>query len=321
MFCSKVKGVGHYLPKKCVTNQDLETMMETTHDWIFSRTGIEQRYIASAEETTAFMAAQAAKEALDQAHIHPNDVDMIVLATTTPDHPFPAAAVKVQSLLGAKNAFAFDVQAVCSGFIYALSVADNFIKSGQAKKVLVIGADAMSRLLNWKDRTTAVLFGDGAGAYVLEAAPYSKDSGMLSTHLFSDGDYYDLLYVNTQEPFDNKRGYIKMEGSSIYKHAIKKIGGAIVTALEKNNLTVDDVDWLVPHQANRRILESIAEHFKLPLEKMIITIGKHSNTSSATIPLATYAGIKDGKIKPNQLLVLEALGGGLTWGSAVLRLN
>lgn len=320
MFCSKVKGVGHYLPKKCVSNKDLEDQLNTSHEWIFSRTGIEQRHIASQDETTAYMAAVAAREALANAKIDASEIDMIVLATTTPDHPFPASAVQVQNLIGAQKAFAFDVQAVCSGFIYALSVADNFIKSGQVKKALVIGADAMSRLLDWNDRSTAVLFGDGAGAYVLESTPYEKNTGILSTHLFSDGAFYDLLYVDTNEQFDNKRGYIKMQGSSIYKHAVKKIGDAICTAMAANNLTVDDVDWLVPHQANKRILESIADNFNLPLEKMIITIGKHSNTSSATIPLATYEGIQNGSIKPGQLLVLEALGGGLTWGSAVLRI-
>lgn len=321
MFCSKIKSVGHYLPKKCVKNKDLEDLLQTTDEWIVSRTGIKQRYIADDNETTAYMAAQASIEALNVAGCLAIDIDMIVLATTTPDHPFPAAAVKVQSLIGATKAFAFDVQAVCSGFIYALSIADNFIKSGQVKKVLVIGADKMSTLLNWKDRSTAVLFGDGAGAYLLESAPYEKSQGVLSTHLFSDGAFYDQLYVDIAEPYDNKRGYVKMDGRNIYKHAVKKIGDAICIALSENNLTIDDVDWLVPHQANKRILESIADNFKMPLEKMIITIGEHSNTSSATIPLATHHGVKNGLIKDGHLLVLEALGGGLTWGSAVLRIG
>lgn len=319
LFCSKVLACGHYLPEKCLTNHDLESMLDTTSDWIVQRTGIEQRHIANESETTAYMAFKASEEALTKAGLSAKDIDMIVLATSTPDHPFPATATKVQALLGATKAFAFDVQAVCSGFVYALSIADNFIKSGQVKNVLVIGADAMSRILNWKDRSTAVLFGDGAGAYVLQSAPYAKNQGILSTHLYSDGTLYEALYVDTSEPFDNKRGHVKMDGQTIYKHAVRKIGQAVVDALKHNDLVIADIDWFVPHQANRRILESICDHFNIPPEKMIITIDKHCNTSAATIPLATHSALQDGRIQPGHLLVLEALGGGLTWGSAVLR--
>jgi len=293
--------------------------MNTSNEWITQRTGIKQRYIAEGvNETTAQMAYKAAQQALEIADIKPDDVDMIILATSTPDHAFPASAVKVQALLKANNAFAFDMQAACSGFIYALSTADNFIKTGGAKTVVVIGADRMSSLVDWHDRTTAVLFGDGAGAYVLQAQAYSPHQGILSTHLFSNGMQYESLYVDDSN-CTNKYGYIKMDGKLIYKNAILKIGQAVTTALNANNLSVNDVDWFVPHQANQRILESICDHFHIPYEKMIMTIADHANTSAATIPLATYKGIADGKIKAGDLLVLEALGGGLTWGSAALR--
>lgn len=318
-LCSKVLSCGHYLPQKCVTNLDLEKKMDTSDEWIVQRTGIKQRYIAEGpDETTAQMAYKAAEQALEVAGIAPDDVDMIILATSTPDHAFPASAVKVQELLKANNAFAFDMQAACSGFVYALSTADNFIKTGAAKTVVVIGADRMSSLVDWNDRTTAVLFGDGAGAYVLQAAPYAPDQGILSTHLFSNGKQYESLYVDDSN-CANKHGYITMDGKLIYKNAILKIGKAVTTALTANNLSVSDVDWFVPHQANQRILESICDHFDIPYDKMIMTIADHANTSAATIPLATYRGIQDGKIKPGNLLVLEALGGGLTWGSAALR--
>jgi 3-oxoacyl-[acyl-carrier-protein] synthase-3 len=319
MISSKINGFGHYLPKKIMKNDDLPKTLETTDEWIESRTGIKQRHIAEGEETTSFMAAKAAEEALLNAEVSSLDIDLIICATTTPDHPFPSTAVKVQTLIGAKNAFAFDVQAVCSGFVYGLSIADSFILSKKAKTGLVIGADSMSRLLNWHDRNTAVLFGDGAGAFLLGATE-EKNKGIRSTHLFSDGGYYDLLYVSTDEPFDNKRGYLKMEGRSVFKHAVKKIGESILLTLQKNNLTIDDIDWLIPHQANKRILEAIADQFSLPLEKMIISVDRHANTSAASIPLATYEGIKSGKIKKGDLVLLEALGAGLTWGAALVRL-
>jgi 3-oxoacyl-[acyl-carrier-protein] synthase-3 len=302
-----------------LTNFDLEKKLDTSDEWITQRTGIKQRYIAEGKnETTAQMAYKAAQQALEIADITSCQVDMIILATSTPDHAFPASAVKVQALLNAENAFAFDVQAACCGFVYALSTADQFIKTGAAKTVLVIGSDRMSSLVDWKDRTTAVLFGDGAGAYVLQAAPYKPDQGILSTHLFSNGKHYESLYVDAHECTD-KPNAIKMDGKLIYKQAILKIGYAVTTALKANNLSVCDVDWFVPHQANQRILESICDHFNIPYEKMIMTIADHANTSAATIPLATYAGIQDGKIKVGNLLILEALGGGLTWGSAALR--
>lgn len=299
-----------------MTNADLEKILDTSDEWITQRTGIKQRYIAEgSDETTAQMAYNAAQQALEIAGIAPDHVDMIILATSTPDHAFPASAVKVQTLLKADNAFAFDVQAACSGFIYALSTANQFIKTGAVKTALVIGSDRMSSLVNWNDRTTAILFGDGAGAYVLQAAPDEPDQGILSTHLFSNGKQYESLYVEAHEGTSG----IKMDGKLIYKQAILKIGEAVTTALKANKLSVCDVDWFVPHQANQRILESVCDHFHIPYEKMIMTVAKHANTSAATIPLATYAGIQDGKIKTGNLLVLEALGGGLTWGSAALR--
>lgn len=302
-----------------MTNFDLEKKLDTSDEWITQRTGIKQRYIAEGpDETTAEMAYKAARQALEIAGIASEQVDMIILATSTPDHAFPASAVKVQELLKADNAFAFDMQAACSGFVYALSTADKFIKAGSVKNVIVIGSDRMSSLVDWNDRTTAVLFGDGAGAYVLQAAPYAPDQGILSTHLFSSGAQYESLYVDASGS-TNKHGSIKMNGKLIYKQAILKIGEAVTTALKANNLSVCDVDWFVPHQANQRILESICDHFNIPYEKMIMTIADHANTSAATIPLATYAGIQDNKIKVGNLLVLEALGGGLTWGSAALR--
>ncbi|CAO5676136.1 MAG: 3-oxoacyl-[acyl-carrier-protein] synthase 3 [Holosporales bacterium] len=320
MYTSRVVGFGHYLPQKIMKNTEFEPSLQTSDEWIESRTGIKQRHIADSVETTSYMATKASEEALLSAGWDPSTVDMIIVATTTPDHPFPATAVKVQANLKASKAFAFDVQAVCSGFIYALSVADQFIKSGQIKRAIVVGADKMSSLLNWKDRNTAVLFGDGAGAYLLESTPYTRCEGIISTHLFSDGSYYDLLYVDTDEPFDNKRGFVKMEGRSIYKHAIKKIGDSVVHALKANHLTIDDVDWLVPHQANRRILEAISDQYSIPFDKMIVTVGEHANTCAGTIPLATYEGIASNKIKKGNLIVLEALGGGLSWGSAVIRI-
>lgn len=302
-----------------MTNFDLAKELDTSDEWITQRTGIKQRYIAEgSDETTAQMAYKAAQQALEIAGITSDQVDMIILATSTPDHAFPASAVKVQEFLKANNAFAFDMQAACSGFIYALSTADKFIKAGAVKNVIVIGSDRMSSLVDWNDRTTAVLFGDGAGAYVLQAAAYEPDQGILSTHLFSSGKQYESLYVDANKCV-SKHGYIKMDGKLIYKHAILKIGEAVTTALKANNLSVCDVDWFVPHQANQRILESICDHFNIPYEKMIMTIANHANTSAATIPLATYAGIQDKKIKVGNLLVLEALGGGLTWGSAALR--
>ncbi len=321
MHRSVVRGVGGYLPQKCVTNADLAKNLDTTDEWIVERTGMKQRHVLADDQNTSDLAAQAATIALKNAGIDANTIDLIVVATVTPDHPFPATAARVQAKIGAKNAFAFDVNAVCSGFIYALSIADQYLKTGMAKRALVIGADAMSKIVDWNDRSTAVLFGDGAGALVLESVDNSHADfgrGIHSTHLFSDGCHYDLLYVDTQQASAKQPGYVQMQGREIFKFAIKLIGEAVETVLHSNAITVDDIDWFVPHQANLRIIEGISTHFKIPMEKMVVTVEKHSNTSAATIPLALWEAAEDGRIRPGHRVVLEAMGGGLTWGSALV---
>lgn len=314
MVFAKFVSCGHYLPKKVLSNKDLESILETSDEWIQSRTGIEQRHIAENEETTAYMGYRACLEAINNAQILAENIDMIVVATTTPDHVFPSVASKIQAELGACHAFVFDVQAVCSGFVYALAVANNFIQSGQAKNALVVGSDRMSSIVNWKDRSTAVLFGDGAGAYFLQA---SEDKGVLSTHLYSDGSFYKDLYVENKD-IDAEFG-IKMIGQNVFKHGVKKMGQSVTDALTFNQLTIDDVDCFIPHQANKRIILSIAELFNIPLDKMIITVDKQANTSAATIPLATYSAIQSKRLSAGDLFVITALGGGFSWGSAVLR--
>ncbi len=322
MHRSVVRGVGGYLPEKCITNEDLAHTVDTTDAWIVERTGMKQRHVLAEHQNTSDMAAEAAKIALHNAGISPSEIDLIVVATVTPDHPFPATAARVQAKLCANKAFAFDVNAVCSGFIYALSVADQYIKTGMAKRALVIGADAMSKIIDWTDRATAVLFGDGAGALVLEGVPAThgdNDRGIQSTHLFSDGNHYDLLYVDTVSASENQAGHVRMQGREIFKFAIKLIGEAVEVVLQNNNITVDDIDWFVPHQANLRIIEGISTHFKIPMEKMVVTVDRHSNTSAATIPLALWEAQLDGRIQKNHRVVLEAMGGGLTWASALIK--
>ncbi|MDF3033083.1 MAG: fabH [Alphaproteobacteria bacterium] len=324
-FHSVTRGCGAYLPQRIVTNHDLATMMDTTHEWIVERTGIHQRHVAARGEFTSDLAAHAARQALERAGISAESIELIVVATTTADDTFPATAVTVQTKLGAHQAFAFDVQAVCSGFVYALSVANNFIRCGQVKTALVIGAETMSRLLDPQDRGTAVLFGDGAGALVLQAEESiaqedpSQQRGILSTHLFSDGRYRDALYVDGGPSRGSATGYIRQKGREVMKHAVEKIGGAVKKALEFHKLTPQDIDWFVPHQANIRILHAVAKHFALPMERVIITVDKHANTSAASIPLALAAAEADGRILPGHLVVIEAMGGGLTWGSALIR--
>lgn len=312
-----MRGVGGCLPSNCVKNTDLEKKFDTTDEWITERTGMKQRYIVGDEETSD-LATGAAQMALENAGISAEDVDLIVVATVSPDNPFPACATRVQTKIGAHGAFAFDINAVCSGFIYALSVTDQYIKSGMVRTAVVIGADVMSKLLDWTDRSTAVLFGDGAGAVVLQAEQNSE-RGVCSTHLFSDGRQYDLLYVDTKGASEKQPGHLRMQGREIYKLAVKRIGEAVVAALEHNHLTIDDINWFVPHQANLRIIEGVSTHFKIPMEKMVVTIDKHSNTSAATIPLALWEAVNDGRIKVNQNVVLEAMGGGLTWASAMIK--
>lgn len=321
---SVVKGCGAYLPKRIITNHDLAAIMDTTHEWIVERTGIHQRHVAAEGELTSDLATQAASQALQRAGIQADKIDLIVMATTTADDTFPAAAVTVQKKLGAHNAFAFDVQAVCSGFVYALSVADNFIRCGQVKTALVIGAETMSRLLDPTDRGTAVLFGDGAGALVLQAEENADSEtfsqrGILSTHLYSDGRCRDALYVDGGPGRGGSIGYVRMQGREVMKSAVEKIGDAVKKALEFHGLTPQDIDWFVPHQANIRIINAVAKHFDLPPERVVITVDKHANTSAASIPLALAQAEADGKILPGQLVVIEAMGGGFTWGSALIR--
>ncbi len=319
---SKVVGCGAYMPENVVTNKDLEKKVDTSDEWIVSRTGIRQRHIAEDGEMTSDLAYRAAIRATDNAGIKPQDVDLIVVGTTTPDDTFPAVAVKVQSRLGLTGGAAFDVQAACSGFIYALSVADCMIRAGQIKTAIVIGADTLSKLLNWQDRTTCVLFGDGAGAVVLQAQSLSDDAtpaGILSTHLHSDGNLRDILYCESDLVSTGDSGIIKMDGREVFKHAVTNLASVVVEALEANGLRDTDIDWLVPHQANKRIIDSTAKKLKMSHDKVVLTIANHANTSAASIPLALDAAINDGRIQPGNLLLMEAMGGGLTWGAALVR--
>jgi 3-oxoacyl-[acyl-carrier-protein] synthase-3 len=319
---SVVAGYGAYLPKKIITNNDLSKIIDTSDEWITERTGIRERHIAADGELTSQMATRAACQALERAGLTGADLDLIVLGTTTPDETFPAAATKVQSALGADHAFAFDVQAACSGFIYALAMADNFLRLGQAKNALVIGAETFSRLLDWTDRTTCILFGDGAGAVVLKAAEgagTNADRGVLSTHLHSDGRQHDLLYANGGPSLNQVAGVVKMEGQEVFRHAVTRLSSVLQEALDANGLSVQDVDWLVPHQANRRILDSTAKKLGLPPERMVVTVDRHANTSAASIPLALATAADDGRIKQGDLVLMEAMGAGFTWAAAALR--
>ncbi len=319
MFRSIPLGCGAYLPSNVINNDYFSGYMETSNQWISSRSGILERRFVAENETTSDMATAAAKDALKNAGISASQVDAIIVATTTPDNVFPAVATIVQHKIGATSAFAFDVQAVCSGFIYALSVADSLIRCGQVKTVLVIGADAMSRIVDKNDRSTAVLFADGAGALVLQGTKENTESGVLSTHLFSDGTQKDLLYVDGGPGQQKQEGTIKMLGREVFKLAVERLGNAVIIALEANNLKAEDIDWFIPHQANIRIINSVSEHFNLPCEKVVITVHKHGNTSAASIPLALHDAVSDGRVKKNDLIVFEAIGGGLTWGSALVR--
>ncbi len=317
-FRSTFLGAGTYLPERVVSNDELASRIDTSDAWIRERTGIAQRYLAGSHETCAFMAAAAARAALSAAGVEARQVDAVLLATSTPDQPFPATAVRVQAALGMTGGYAFDLSAACSGFIYALSMADALIRSGQARTVLVIGAEVFSRLLDWHDRGTCVLFGDGAGAVVLRAGP-SDGPGLLSTHLHSDGSTGDLLYVDGWAGRDEATGHLRMNGREIFRHAVSKLAGAVDEALAANGLAYADVDWLVPHQANKRIIDGIGRKLGLPPERVVVTVDRHANTSAASIPLAFAEAIGDGRIRSGDLVLMEALGGGLTWGSALLR--
>ncbi|APX17450.1 beta-ketoacyl-ACP synthase III [Phaeobacter inhibens] len=316
-----IVGTGHYLPERVVENAEFEATLDTTDEWIRSRSGIERRHFAAEGETTSMMATKAAQNALADAGMTAEDIDAIVVATSTADLTFPSAATMVQAQLGMTRGFAFDVQAVCAGFVYALSNANALVASGQASKVLVIGAETFSRIMDWTDRSTCVLFGDGAGALVLEAqdsAGTSDDRGILATDLNSDGRYKDLLYVDGGVSTQNT-GHLRMQGNQVFRHAVEKLASTAHTALERAGLSADDVDWIVPHQANIRIIQGTAKKMGLPMEKVVVTVQDHGNTSAASIPLALSVGKARGQIKQGDLVVTEAIGGGLAWGSVVLR--
>jgi len=320
---SVVAGVGRYLPERIVTNAELAKTVDTSDEWIRERSGITQRYIAAEGEFTSDLATHAAREALKSAGMEPDDIDLIVVATSTPDETFPASATVVQSKLGCTNgSIGFDVQAVCSGFVYALATADNFIKSGQVDTALVIGAETFSRILDWEDRGTCVLFGDGAGAIVLrgeEEAGTSDDRGVLSTHLHSDGSLHDLLYVDGGPSSTGQVGYLRMEGREVFRHAVSKMSAVVLEALEATGLQAKDVDWFVPHQANKRIIDGTARKLGVGADRVVVTIDKHANTSAASIPLALSVAVDDNRIKTGDVVLIEAMGGGLTWGSGLLR--
>lgn len=320
---SVIAGCGAYLPEKILTNDDLSALVDTDDDWIVSRTGIRKRHIAADGEFTSDLALAASRNALTAAGIDANEVDLIVLATATPDETFPSTATTVQYGLGITGGAAFDVQAVCSGFIYALAVADNFIKVNQSKCALVIGAETFSRILDWKDRNTCVLFGDGAGAIVMRAAEgdgSTKDRGILSTHLHSDGRHHDLLYVDGGPSSTQTTGHLRMKGKDVFRHAVTNLSAVVHEALEANNMTTDDLDWLVPHQANKRILDGTARRLKLSPDKIIVTVDQHANTSAASVPLALSQGVGDGRIKEGDIVLMEAMGGGFAWGSCIVRM-
>ena len=307
---SKILSTGSYLPKKILTNHDIEKIVDTSHDWIIERTGIEQRHIASNDESSVDMAYGASINALKSASLNPQDIDMIVLATTTPERKFPSTAVLLQNKLKINQGFAFDVNAACTGFVYAVDIADKYIKGGYVKNVLVVGTEKISSLLDWKDRNTCVLFGDGAGAIILSA---SKEEGIISSTIGSDGSYKDLLTVNTEPEF------IEMKGNDVFKIAVNTLGKLATSTLEKNNMSVDQIDWLIPHQANSRIIRAIAKKISLPMDKVIMTVNNHGNTSAASIPLALDHANNSGLIKTGNIIMFEAFGAGFTWGSTLLR--
>jgi 3-oxoacyl-[acyl-carrier-protein] synthase-3 len=319
---SQVIGCGGYLPANVVTNDELARRIDTSDEWITERTGIKQRHIAAKGEVTSDLAVKAAERALAGAGVKPEEIDLIVVATSTPDETFPATATRVQARLGVGDAIAFDVQAVCAGFVYALSVADNFLKSGQAKTALVIGAETFSRILDWNDRATCVLFGDGAGALLLRATPGNgngSDRGVLSTHLHADGRLHDALYVDGGVSSTGTVGHLRMEGREVFKHAVVKLAEVVEEALQANGLSGTDIDWLVPHQANRRIIDGMARKLGLGSNRVVVTVDRHANTSAASIPLALAEAAADGRLQPGHLVLIEAIGGGLAWGASAIR--
>lgn len=321
MTFARITGTGSYLPEKVLTNFDMEKIVDTTDQWIRDRTGIEKRHVAIDGQFTVDLAERASRDAIEAAGIKTQEIDLIVVATTTPDRIFPSTACLLQSRLNIHGCAAFDVQAVCTGFIYAMAVAEKFVKTGSAQKALVVGAETLSRILNWKDRTTCVLFGDGAGAVVLEA---DEETGILSTHLHADGDYEALLRV----PYGASQGFeaineinskVEMRGNEVFKMAVNTLGRIVDETLEANNLEKSDIDWLIPHQANSRIIHATARKLKMPMDHVVVTVQDHGNTSAASVPLALDVAVRDGRIKKGEMLLLEAFGGGFTWGSALLR--
>ena len=321
MIRSVIRGSGAALPPRVVTNDELAAQLDTSNEWIVERTGIRQRHIAGEGETTATLATDAARAAMADAGIEPSEIDLIVLATATPDNTFPATATKVQAALGCGPCAAFDVAAVCSGFLYAMSVADGMLRSGQAKRALVIGAETFSRILDWEDRTTAVLFGDGAGAIVLEAQDVAEDGpGILTSQLHADGNQHDLLYVDGGPSTTQTVGHLRMKGREVFRHAVVNLAQVLRDVVAKAGITVDQIDLVVPHQANIRILEATAKKLGLPPEKVVVTVDRHANTSAASVPLAFAAARADGRVKPGDLVLFEAMGGGFTWGASLVRM-
>ena len=321
MIYSRIEGSGHHLPEKILTNHDLEKLVNTSDEWIKTRTGVERRHIASQEQATSDLGIEAAKKAIIDANISKEDIDLIVLGTTTPDYVFPNTATLIQEGLGIHGCPAFSLEAACSGFVYALSTADKFIRSGSSKCALVIGAEVMTKLIDWEDRSTCVLFGDGAGALILKA---SEEQGIIDCKLGADGKYKDLLWypAGVSKNFDKLGGNqtnLEMSGNDVFKVAVKTLGNVAVDTLNKNNIEKDELDWLVPHQANLRIIQATAKRLELPMDKVILTVQDHGNTSSASIPMAFDVGVKDGRIQRGQLILMEAFGGGFTWGSVLMR--
>ena len=317
-FSSYILGCGGYLPKKILTNNELSKKLNTSDEWIKTRTGINQRHIADKKQLNSDLGFEAAKKAIKNSKIKTSSIDLIIVATSTPDHTFPSTAAKIQGKLGIKKGFAFDIQAACSGFIYAMSVADNFLLNNQASNALVIGSEIFSRILDWNDRSTCILFGDGAGAIVLSKNK-KMNSGIISTELYSDGRFYDLLYVNGGVAFNQKAGHIKMKGRDVFKHAVKKLVSCIQFNLKKNKLKKEDIDWIIPHQANKRIMDMSAVKLGIPKSKVIVTVDQHANTSTASIPLCLNYALSKKIIKRGQIIVFEAIGGGLTWGCSILK--
>ena len=321
MTYARIIGTGSYLPERVMTNHELEALVDTSDQWIRERTGIEQRHIAGDNETTVDLAEKAARNAIEAAGIDPNEIDLIIMATSTPDKIFPSSACILQARLDIHGCPAFDIQAVCTGFIYALSVADKFIRTGSSKKALIVGAEIFSRILNWNDRSTCVLFGDGAGAVILEA---SEETGILSTHIHADGKYENLLWVphgigDGMEEVRAGKAYVEMRGNEVFKMAVNTLGRIVDETLAANRLMKSDIDWLVPHQANIRIITATARKLKMSMEQVVVTVDKHGNTSAASVPLALDVAVRDGRIQRNELVMLEAFGGGFTWGSVLLR--